>query len=140
MEPFICLILEIIIMKLLMLGGIRSLMTIYVGVLVIALGVGVVTPAIPLYARSLGASYVEVGLLGTFYSLTYIVLAVLPGWLSDHVGRRVIITGSAVLCEFAAFLYLISSNVVSLFLVRVVEGSAWCSLWSALEALVTELA
>ncbi|MCR6692425.1 MAG: MFS transporter [archaeon YNP-LCB-003-016] len=127
-------------MKLLMLSSVRSLMTIYVGVLVIALGVGVVTPAIPLYARSLGASYVEVGLLGTFYSLTYIVLAVLSGWLSDHVGRKVVITGSAVLCGFAAFLYLISSSVISLFLARVVEGGAWCSFWSALEALVTELA
>jgi len=123
-----------------MFGGVRSLMAVYVGVLVIALGVGVVTPAIPLYARSLGASYVEVGLLGTFYSLTYIVLAVLSGWLSDRVGRKVVITGSAFLCGFAAFLYLISSNVVSLFLVRVVEGGAWCSFWSVLEALVTELA
>jgi MFS family permease len=114
-------------------------MVVYIGVLAITLGTGIVMPVIPLYARSLGASYMEVGLLGTSYSLIYVMLAVPSGWLSDRIGRKVIIAISASLCVLAAVLYLSASNIASLLLIRVIEGGAWCSFWPALEALVTEV-
>jgi len=121
-----------------MLNDFRSLMALYMGVLAISLGTGITMPVLPLYARSLGASYIEVGFLGTSYSLVYIMLAAPSGWLSDKIGRKVIIAVSTSLCGVAAALYLSTSNVASMFLIRAIEGAAWSSFWPALEALVTE--
>jgi MFS transporter, DHA1 family, tetracycline resistance protein len=52
------------------------------------LGWGIVVPFLPLYARSLGASALHVGLLLAVYSLAQMVVSPWWGRLSDRIGRR----------------------------------------------------
>ena len=69
---------------------------------------GVIVPISSLYAESLGASYVSIGLLGTVSALTMIGFSVLWGRASDRVGCRkpILLPGLAVLgvgCGLASF-------------------------------------
>jgi len=120
-------------------AAIRELTIVYIAVFSICAGAGVVTPMIPLYARSLGASYVEIGLIGASYAIIYMSLAIPLGILSDRIGRRAVIAASGSLCGVASILYLLAGSVNHLILIRAIEGIAWCSFWSSIEALTTEI-
>ena len=48
----------------------------------------VVSPVLPQYAEQLGASYMEIGLFFSAYSLTWTFLQLYTGYLSDRYGRR----------------------------------------------------
>jgi len=112
----------------------------FITIFMFSLGVGIATPIIPLLAQSLGASYTEVGLVGTSYSIIFIVFAALSGKLSDRFGRKVLILISAVLNALAAVLYLVAGSVNEIILIRTLEGLAWAAFWPSVEALSTEIA
>jgi len=118
----------------------RRLLPLFITIFIFSLGVGIVTPIIPLLAQSLGASYTEVGLVGTSYSIIFIMFAALSGKLSDRVGRRVLILISAVLNALAAVLYLVARDVNEIILIRTLEGLSWAAFWPSVEALTTEIA
>ena len=102
-------------------------------------GVGVATPILPLYASSLGASWTEICLMGTSWGLTTALLATVGGRVSDKFGRKSLLIGSASLSAGAAFCYLLSSTILQVILLRLLEGAAWAFFWPTLEALATEL-
>ncbi|OFX16111.1 hypothetical protein A3K71_03645 [archaeon RBG_16_50_20] len=106
---------------------------------VLMFAVGIAAPIIPLYASSLGASWTEIGLLGTSWGLTLMFLAIATGRLSDRLGRKPLLIASGVLSTTAALLYLISSTVLQIILIRILEGAVWALFWPAVEALATEI-
>ena len=61
---------------------------IYVVTLIDMIGVGLVIPLIPAFAKRLGASPTAVGLMGTIYGLAQLVGASYFGEISDSRGRR----------------------------------------------------
>lgn len=84
------------------------------------LGWGIVVPFLPLYARSLGASGLVVGLLLAVYSLAQMVASPWWGRLSDRIGRRpLLIIGAAGTCLGLLQLGL-AGGLVALFI-----GRAW---------------
>lgn len=55
-------------------------------------GVGFVMPLRALYAREIGASSVEVGLMATAFLLASFAVTPAIGWLSDRLGPRTVLT------------------------------------------------
>lgn len=70
-----------------------------------SLGTGVIRLALPLYALELGATYVEIGLLGVSYSVPLIVLLIPVGRWMDRYGRKsfLILGLFSTACTFALF-------------------------------------
>lgn len=118
---------------------IRELVAVYTAIFSISTGVGIATLTIPMYARSLGASYVGIGLTGVSFAIVYTILAIPSGKLSDKFGRRVVMVASASLSGVASVLYMLAGNVNHLILIRAVEGMAWGSFWPSIEALTTDI-
>src|SRR5262245_15546715 len=75
------------------------------------LGGGVVAPALPLYARALGADYRDLGLIGASHGLAFALLTIPLGRASDRFGRRAILMLSAIGVGAAATLYLVAHHV-----------------------------
>ncbi len=101
--------------------------------------IGIATPIIPLYASSLGASWTEIGLLGTSWGITLMLIGVVGGKLSDRYGRKPLLVGSSLVSVAAAFFYFASSSVLHVILIRVLEGAAWALFWPTVEAFATEI-
>jgi DHA1 family multidrug resistance protein-like MFS transporter len=120
-------------------GNGNILLAICLFVFMFSLGSGIASPIIPLYSSSLGASYIQIGVIGTAYGLVYAIAAVPLGRLSDKLGRRVIMLLGAVLCTFAAAFYSIATNVNHIMLIRAIEGLAWAAFWPSIEALTTDV-
>ncbi|HYB84641.1 MAG TPA: MFS transporter [archaeon] len=94
---------------------------------------------VPLYGASLGASWTEIGLMGTSWGATYMILAIPTGRMSDRFGRKPLLIGSGALSVLAALLYLVSATVFQVILVRGIEGTVSALFWPAVEAFATEI-
>jgi MFS family permease len=101
-------------------------------------GYGVTIPAIPLYAKSLGASYFIIGLIGAAYGFSYTLAASPLGRLSDKLGRRRVLSLSAILAAFSSILYIASQSAFQLILIKVLDGMSWAAFFPSVEAAVTE--
>jgi MFS family permease len=116
-----------------------NLLSLCIFILALMFAIGTTTPIVPLYASSLGASWTDIGLLGTSWGITLMLLAFVGGRLSDRYGRKPLLVASGALSVVAAFLYLASSTVLQVILIRIIEGAAWALFWPTVEALATEI-
>jgi len=117
---------------------IRALLPLGLMTLVYNLGGGIIAPALPLYARTLGADYRDLGLIGASHGLAFAVLTIPFGRASDRVGRRVVMIGASLAILAAAGLYLLARGVGGLALGKLIEAAGWAAFWPAMEAWVAE--
>ena len=101
---------------------------------------GLLVPVLPMIAFQMGASQLELGVIGGASPLTYVPLALLSGRLSDRIGRKRLIVVSSVTFSLACLLYAVSSTPLHLMGVRLIEGVSFSLLWPALEALLVDSA
>lgn len=102
------------------------------------LGGGIIAPALPLYARALGADYRDLGLIGASHGLAFAALTIPLGRASDRFGRRALLLLSAVAVGAAAACYLLSTHVLGLAAAKFLEAVGWAAFWPALQAWVAE--
>jgi len=106
--------------------------------LMFAIGLGV--PISPLFASKMGASWVEIGLMGTAWGIVFTLSAFLTGRVSDRIGRKPVLAMSCALSALAALWFLQATSVTELIAIRGLEGLAWACFWPPMEALATETA
>lgn len=102
------------------------------------LGGGLIAPALPLYARSLGADYRDLGIIGAVQGLALAALTIPLGRASDRFGRRALLLASALAVGAAAACYLVSTRVLGLIGGKLIEAAGWAAFWPALQAWVAE--
>ena len=94
---------------------------------------------LPLFAVTLGANPLELGLVGGASYAVYSFMPFVMGHFSDRSGsRKFFIIVSFALLSGVSFLYSISNDPVALVTVRIFEGIGWSMLWPAMDAAVTE--
>lgn len=116
----------------------RSSFPIYASVASYAMGQGMIIPAIPLHAYSLGATQTVLGLIGTLPAVTYAILAVKVGQLSEKKGRRIFIVFGLLLYLLTDLAYLVSSDLNQILVVRSFEGISFALFWPCVEAYIAD--
>lgn len=89
------------------------------------LGLGIVVPILPLYAKTLGASGIWLGAIFAGFSIARSVCMPVVGRFSDKTGRKSFIVTGLFLYALSSLGYIYSYNPLSLFLVRIIQG--FCS-------------
>lgn len=100
--------------------------------------VALLVPVVPLIAFRMGASQVELGIIGAAGPLSYVPIALLSGVLSDRVRRRTLIVISSLVYALSCSVYLMSSSPLHLVFARMLDGVATAILWPAVEALLAD--
>lgn len=95
---------------------------------------------IPAYAEGLGASYLELGFIGTIRSLPYMFLPVIVGYLGDRFDRRGLFLLSIFITGAATLMLSATNTVGGIVLVQVLLGIGFSLFWPLSEALVSETA
>lgn len=90
--------------------------------LLMYVGIFMRIPIVPLYAKSLGASTLEVGLIAFSFMIVAAALAIPLGSLSDRLGRKRLIFAGLGLSSFASFLLSISQTPKQIMLVYPFAG------------------
>ncbi|MEL7565988.1 MAG: MFS transporter [Dehalobacterium sp.] len=117
---------------------IKSLRSIGILIFLVSVGEGMTAPAIPLLGNNLGASYSLIGFFMTGYSLTYGIMTILSGRLSDILGRKKILLFSVIICFLASLGYCFAATPHALLVFRTLEGMSRGILWVVLEAILAD--
>ncbi len=86
------------------------------------LGMGIVSPFIPIYANTLGASSLEIGLIQSAFSITGIGTLLFVGRLSDRFGRKIFLSGGLTILTISSLGLMHSNSPIDLILWRFVQG------------------
>lgn len=107
------------------------LVVIFVTVFIDLLGFGIIIPLLPFYAESFGASALQIGLLGTSFSLMQFLFSPIWGRWSDKIGRKpIILVGLLGSCLSYVALAL-ATSLPLVFLARIVGGIAGANIPTA---------
>lgn len=88
------------------------------------LGMGIISPLMPVYARSLGATGIWIGALMAGYAASKAVFMPFIARISDRHGRRVVLGSGLLFYAFMSLFYMVVQETWQLMLVRVVHGAA----------------
>jgi len=100
----------------------RAIQVLLVCVFTAMLGLGIVSPIMPLYAQDLGATLSQIGLLSSAWSLSRLIFSTPVGRYSDVRGRKKIIAVGLLIYATVSILYTFAWDITSLVSIRFVHG------------------
>jgi multidrug resistance protein len=100
----------------------RVLITLMGQIFLSILGLGIVGPVLPLYARSFGVSAAMAGGLITAFGLARMFTNIPAGRLSDRLGRRPLLIGGMLLISVASFFSATAQSFAPLIFFRLLQG------------------
>ncbi|HTL06527.1 MAG TPA: MFS transporter, partial [Gemmatimonadales bacterium] len=99
-----------------------KLLVLFVTAFVDMVGLTMILPLFPFYAKELGASATVIGLLIAAFSLAQLLVAPVWGRFSDRYGRRPAILAGLLVTAAAYVLFAFAGTLVLLLLSRVIQG------------------
>jgi len=115
-----------------------SLRFLFASVFFMQMLTGVVGLTVPIYAASLGASPLLVGVIGATGGLTYSFMPLAAGMLSDKIRRKIFVLTAMILYGLSCGFYILTENTTMLIPVKALEWVAVAIFWPSTEALITE--
>lgn len=88
------------------------------------LGIGIIEPIMPLYAKSMGASAVMLGLIFSGFALSRAIFAPLLGRFSDQYGRKPLMVSGLILFIIFSICYILANTPLLLVVIRTAQGIA----------------
>ena len=104
------------------------------------LGMGIVIPFLPIYARTLGATGVTIGIFFASFPLAQILFMPMIGRLSDQYGRKKFVAAGLFLCSLLSLWYIYAPGIFSLIVGRFLQGAAIALIIPIASAYVGDLA
>jgi DHA1 family multidrug resistance protein-like MFS transporter len=117
----------------------KTLVALYMVVFVAEIGLGIVSPLMPLYAESMGASGLQLGIMFSSYAFARVIFTPLVGRLSDVKDRKNFIAIGLLAYTIISLFYVWAPNIVALSLVRLFHGFASCAVIPVALAYVGDL-
>ena len=102
-------------------------------------GVGIVVPMLPIYAHSLGASGLYIGLIFGAFSLSRTFFLPYFGRLSDIKGRKSFIVPGFLAYALISFAFIYSHSVSTLIIIRFFHGIASAALMPVIQAYIGDI-
>jgi multidrug resistance protein len=102
--------------------GHRGLTVLFMAIFIVMMGFGIVLPVLQFYAREVGATPVQIGLLATSYAFMQFLFAPLWGALSDRIGRKPIFALGLLGYAVSFIIFGLSHEVWQLFVARILGG------------------
>jgi len=100
----------------------RGLQVLLLTIFVAMLGLGIVGPIMPLYAQTFGATYIQIGLLSSAWSISRFIFSAPAGRLSDSTGKKKVIVGGLLVYSVVSLLYTFAWDFNSLLFFRFIHG------------------
>lgn len=102
----------------------RALIVILVSLFSAMLGVGLISPLIPVYASSLGAGGLWLGIIFSAFSLTRTIFMPIVGTVSDRIGRRGFLVAGLAIYSISSLGYVMADGLADLAVSRCIQGFA----------------
>ncbi len=103
-------------------AGRRGLIVLFLAIFLVMMGFGIVLPVLQFYARDVGATPFQIGLLATSYAFMQFLFAPAWGAMSDRIGRKPVFSVGLVGYAVSFVIFGLSHQVWQLFLARILGG------------------
>jgi MFS transporter, DHA1 family, multidrug resistance protein len=113
--------------------------TLHRAILLGSLSFGILGFSLPIYAKEMGASALDIGGMISIFAVMITVARPLVGWGIDHFGRKLFLVISFLFYGISMGLFAIAHNVNMLYLARFVQGIGSSLLWIPAYTVATEL-
>ncbi|MDL2329330.1 MFS transporter [Desulfosarcina sp. OttesenSCG-928-A07] len=113
--------------------------TLFFSIFTVVTGTGIVVPMLPVYAHSLGASGLYIGMIFGAFSLSRTFCLPLFGTLSDQKGRKPFIVAGLFFYAVISAAFILSTTVSSLITVRFAHGIASAMVMPVVQAYVGDI-
>jgi MFS family permease len=117
----------------------RAISRLQIAILLGSLSFGILEFALPIYARRLGASALDIGGVISIFAVMITVLRPLVGWGSDRWGRKPFLAVSLLFYGLAMVFFGFAQSLGMLYAARLVQGIGSSLFWIPAYTVVTEL-
>jgi MFS family permease len=117
----------------------RQRIQFYISVFVASLGVSMYMYFIPTFAQSFGATFLDLGIIGTVWSFATAVTPLLIGHFADRMNRAWIWVLSLTINAVATVVLVFSTSLFDIILLRLFGGIGMGAFWSTGEIVVTDI-
>jgi len=121
-------------------GTLPPVVPVLLAVFTVMLGLGIIAPLLPVYARTLGADGLMLGVIFSVFSLCRTLFTPVSGIFSDRWGRKYFMLGGLALYCLVSLAYIQAETLPVLILVRVFHGLAAALVIPVSNAYVGDLA
>ncbi|EIW18739.1 MULTISPECIES: MFS transporter [Pelosinus] len=115
----------------------KTLLGLISAVFLMMVGVGMIVALLPQRIIDLDGNGQSVGFLASTFAISYIVLQVPIGTLSDKLGFKPFLILGYLLCFITGFFFYISSSSIMIFLSRFLQGAGEAPIWALAPALLS---
>ena len=100
-------------------------------------GVGAIVSILPQRLLALSGEQAPLGLLSTFFALTYVASQLPAGYLADRYGAKVFLVAGYLVCTGAGLIFTLASGAGLMLFGRLVQGAGEAPVWSLGAALLS---
>lgn len=117
----------------------KILLTLFIGVLMGALDIAIVGPALPSIGRTFNAGAGELAWIFTIFVLFHLISTPISGRLSDQIGRRLMYIISVVIFAVGSLLVAVSGSLPAMLAGRAVQGLGSGGIFPVASAVIGDL-
>ncbi len=117
----------------------RAFLSLYFAVFVAVMGISMVSPLLPVYAKEMGASGVWLGLTFSAFAITQAIFGPFAGRLSDRYGRKPFIVAGLLVYLIAAIGYLTAQSFYQVIAFRAFSGIGTSLIFSVTRAYIGDM-
>jgi MFS family permease len=111
---------------------------VYIIALVVGFSYGMHNPVVPLFSKDLGASYLDLGVIGFSNFIPYMFIPLFVGMLLDRFNRGLLLTLGLVLDTVSIYALSVASSVPQVILFRTMVGIAHSFFWPPCESIISQ--
>ena len=118
----------------------RPVVLVYVTSLLVGLSYGMHNPIVPVFAKQvIGASYVELGIIGLMNFLPYMFIPIFVGVLLDRFNNGLLLSAGIAVNTTSIYLLSISQSIPEVAAFRAMTGFAHAFFWPPCERIITQV-
>ena len=111
---------------------------VYVIALVVGFSYGMHNPIVPLFAKDLGASYSDLGVIGFANFIPYMFIPLFVGLLLDRFNKGILLSLGLVLDSVSIYLLSVADSVSQVIIFRTLLGVAHSFFWPPCESIISK--
>jgi MFS family permease len=118
----------------------KILLVLYITIFLNSTGLGTSNFLLPVYAETLGASYSDLGWMGAFGNIAYLVVTLVTGYLLDRYERVNLYLIFTLLGSISVGSFALTENITQLILARGLLGAFSATFWVTASTLTADIA
>lgn len=116
----------------------NKVILVYVIALIVGFSYGIHNPIVPLFAKNMGASYSDLGVIGFANFIPYMFIPLFVGLLLDRFNKGILLSLGLVLDSVSIYLLSVADSVPQIIIFRTLVGVAHSFFWPPCESIISK--